>query len=511
MYKRQIKDVLKGLGIVTSTKDVAKLLTDKSYGATFSSAAKTIGAQSSWKNVKNVNWGFTDGSAKAQQGFVNALAAVLRPLNDVLNIFLNEGALEINEVLYNVICSLDIPYTVQVITLSDSKDAPIQLKVSYRMKNGVLRVKFREFEGNRERSRSSELRLDFTSLKNLKDLKLEGTNGYNSAIIPLLEALQCSNIPTYAQYHKDAAKAKDNILLNILNPLIGDSNSSFLNKLTANPVSELTKLLPNIAMYLDANGLIQLVSNLLAPITDIAGLTGEGSFVISDLIEELLGAPLMDMVIPLVNSILESNNINIKLADINWNALISLGDKVSYTSKAVGANGKFLTGKMVGNVDQGKVLVTVLRYVANLLVNNASALKNLICSIDGIKNSKQADMIISIITSVFNTIGTATADQIVAAIFYLLDGQPQNAFWDYSNYKTGNYSFAYPDGMDVDFLKQLPPMLDGLIGGLADLNSLIGKALFKDELITKLAKGLYGAIEGVNTVSYTHLTLPTKA
>ena len=501
-----IKDVLKGLGIVTSTKDVAKLLTDKSYGATFSSAAKTIGAQSSWKNVKNVNWGFTDGSAKAQQGFVNALAAVLRPLNDVLNIFLNEGALEINEILYNVICSLDIPYTVQVNTLSDSKDAPIQLKVSYRMKNGVLRIKFREYEGNRERSRSSELRLDFTSLKNLKDLKLEGTNGYNSAIIPLLEAFQCSNIPTYAQYHKDAAKAKDNILLNILNPLIGDSSSSFLNKLAANPVSELTKLLPNIAMYLDANGLIQLVSNLLAPITDIAGLTGEGSTFISDLIELIFDAPLQDMIIPLVNGILEDNNINIKLADINWNALISLGDKMSYKSKAVGENGKFLTGKMVGNVDQGKVLVTVLRYVANLLVDNASALKNLICSIDGIKNSDKADLIISIITSVFNTIGTATADQIVAAIFFLLDGQPQNAFWDYSKYKTGSYSFAYPEGMDVDFLKQLPPMLDGLIGGLADLNSLISKALFKDELITKLAKGLYGAIEGVKINDNLNLT-----
>lgn len=502
-----IKDVLKGLGIVTSTKDVAKLLTDKSYGATFSSAAKTIGAQSSWKNVKNVNWGFTDGSAKAQQGFVNALAAVLRPLNDVLNIFLNEGALEINEVLYNVICSLDIPYTVQVITLSDSKDAPIQLKLSYRMKNGVLRIKFREYEENRERSRSSELRLDFTSLKDLKDLKLEGTNGYNSAIIPLLEAFQCSNIPTYAQYHKDAAKAKDNILLNILNPLIGDSSSSFLNKLVANPVSELTKLLPNIAMYLESDGLVQLISNLLAPVTYfITDGKNPIDLGVSDIIEELLGAPLMDMVIPLVNDILEMNDINIKLADINWNALISLGDKMSYTSKATGENGKFLTGKMVGNVDQGKVLVTVLRYVANVLVDNASALKNLICSIDGIKNSDKADLIISIITSVFNTIGTATADQIVAAIFFLLDGQPQNAFWDYSNYKTGSYSFAYPEGMDVDFLKQLPPMLDGLIGGLADLNSLIGKALFKDELITKLAKGLYGAIEGVKINDNLNLT-----
>ncbi|MGN1202228.1 MAG: hypothetical protein ACI4RF_02960, partial [Eubacterium sp.] len=42
-----IKSVLNGLGIVTSTKDVAKILTDKSYGATFTSAANTIKAQSS--------------------------------------------------------------------------------------------------------------------------------------------------------------------------------------------------------------------------------------------------------------------------------------------------------------------------------------------------------------------------------------------------------------------------------------------------------------------------------
>lgn len=502
-----IKDVLKGLGIVTSTKDVAKLLTDKSYGTTFTSAANTIKAQSSWKNVKNVNWGFTDGSAKAQQGFVNALAAVLRPLNDVLAVFLNEGSLQFNEVLYDVICSLDVPYTVQVITLSDSKDAPIELKFSYRMKDGILRLKFREYEGNRERSRSSELRFDFTSLKDLKDFKLEGTNAYNSAIIPLLEAFQCSNISTYAQYQKDVAKAKDNLLLDILNPLIGNSSSSFLNKLAANPVSELTKLLPNVALYLDSNGLVQLVSNLLAPITYIiTDDTNPMDLGIGEFINDLLGGSTADIIIPLVNMILDSNDIGIELAEIDWDFLINLGDVTTYKSKATGTNGKFLTGKTVSNVDQGKVLITVLRYVANLLIDNTTLLKNLICSIDKIKNSDKADMIISIITSVFNTISTASADQIVSAIFYLLAGQPQNAFWDYTSYKTGSYSFSYPADIDVDFLKSLPPMLDGLIGGLADLNELISNALFKDELISKLATGLYGAIEGVKINDNMNLT-----
>ncbi len=505
-----IKEVLKGLGIVSSTKDVAKILTDKSYGATYTSAAKAIAAQSSWKNVKNVNWGFKDGSVKAQQGFVNALAAVLRPLYGVLEVFLNEGSLKINDVLYSALCSLNVPYTENVSVLSDDKSAPIQVKYAYSFKNGVLTLKIWENETNRKYSRASEFKFDFTSLKDLKDLKIEGTNAYNSAIIPLLEALQCSKVVTYAQYQKDVAKAKDNLLLDILNPLVGASSSSFLNKLVANPMSELTKLIPNLAMYLDGNGLIQLVCNLLAPITDIAGLTGKGSFVITDLIEMLLGAPLQDMIIPIVNSILAGSDNpylrKLELKNINWNALISLGDAMKYTSKATGANGKYLTGKIVGNVDQGKVLITVLRYIANILVDNASVLKNLICSIDGIAKSKQADMIISIITSVFNTIGTASADQIVAAIFYLLDGQPQNTFWDYTAYKTGNYKFSYPGTVDVDFLKSLPPMLDGLIGQFINLNDTISKALFKDEMISKLATGLYGAIEGVKINDNMNLT-----
>ena len=529
-----IKEVLGVFGIVTSTKDVAKLLTDKSYGKTFTSAANTIKAQSSWSKVKNVNWGFKDGSSNAQQGFVNALAAILRPFADVLEIFLSEGTLEINDILYDVITSLNVPYTVQVITISDDKDAPIQLKFSYRMKDGVLRMKFREYEGNRERSKSSELRLDFSSLNTITDLKIEGTNGYNSAIIPLLEALQCSNISTYAQYKKDVNNAKDNLLLNILNPLIGDSSKSFLNKLLANPVSELTKLLPNVAMYLDSHGFSQLVSNLLAPVTEIIYEAAD-KFDIDAMLESVLGDSLgnylgellglkkgtlkidltdltklniEDLIIPIVNQLAFKNNDNanlkkLELENINWNVLISLGDPATYTSKATGENGKYLTGKMVGDVDQGKVLITVLRYVANLLVDNATTIKNLICSIDAIAKN---DMLKSILQSVFNTISTASADQIVAAVFYLLAGNPQNAFWDYTSYETGEYTFAYPENMDVDFLKQLPPMLDGLIGSLADLNGLISEALFKDEIISSLATGLYGAIEGVKINDDMNLT-----
>lgn len=507
-----IKNVLKGLGLVSSTKDIAAILTDKSYGATYTDAANAIKSQSDWESVKkmNVNWGFTDGSDKAQQGFVNALAAVLRPMYTVLNAFLNEGALQLDDVAYDAICSINIPVKQEYIDISTDKNAPIRLRIEYAMSNGVLTVNFREDPKNRQLSRTSSLQLDFKSLKNLDDLKIMGTNGFNSFVIPLLEAFQCSDIQTYAQYQNAVANAKDNLLLGILNPLLGDTDSSFLNKLVASPVSELTKLLPNIAMYLEAHSLFQLIFNLLAPVTDILGLTGEAVIDVIDFLEEYLGMSMVELfnslIDPLLGLILADTDIELSVPYIDPYALIGLGEEATYTSKATGADGNFLTGKMVDNVDQGKVLVTVLRFVANILVDNAGALKELIGSLGAIKNSDKADMIMSIINSVFNTIGNASADQIVAAVFYLLAGTPQNAFWDYTKYKTGTYTFTYPESVDTEFLKQLPPMLDGLIGGLADLNELIGNALFKDELITKLAKGLYGAIEGVKINDNLNLT-----
>ncbi len=511
-----IKTVLAPLGIVTSTKDVAKILTDTSYGATYSSAANAIAAQSSWKNVKNVNWGFTDGSAKAQQGFVNALVAVLRPLNSVLQVFLGEGTLELNNVVSELVNTLSLTIN-EELALGDT----MSLKITGELKNGVLTLNIRD--GKRARSTTSTVKLDLRSLKELKDLKIEGTNGYNSAIIPLMEAFKLSNIKTYNQYKKDINAAKDNLLLDILNPIAGDTSSSLINKLVDKPFDTLTDLLPNLAMYLDAHGLSQLINNLLAPITGLIASVAE-TLDINGIIKNLLGVDLgtvvgtllgvktkidldltdlsklniEDLIIPIVRVVLAGNDNptvrSLKLYDINWNALISLGDKMTYTSAATGANGNYLTGKMVGNVDQGKVLITVLRYIAKTLTTNIPALKSLLLGIDKIKDS---DVLTAVISSVLNTLSTASDDQIIMALFYFIAGEPTNAFWDYTKYKTGQYSFSYPEDMEVDFLKNLPPMLDGMIASLLNLNELVTKNLFTDSLVSKLATGLYGAIEGV--------------
>ena len=78
----------------------------------------------------------------------------------------------------------------------------------------------------------------------------------------------------------------------------------------------------------------------------------------------------------------------------------------------------------------------MLRYVANLLTKNISGLKSILGGIDAIKDYK------SIINAVLDQIGTSSADQIIRALFYLLQENPTNAFWNYSEYQTKDYKFS---------------------------------------------------------------------
>lgn len=507
----KVSPYLEMFGIDVSPKDVAKLLTDKSYGKTYSAAAKTIKSKSSWSKLKTVtkntttyakiNWGFTNGASNAQQGFINGMTAIFRPFLDILGPFLNGTDLALGEMLYGVIVGLDV---------STGDKAKGETLVT--LKNGKLTIKTQS-----NGVYSTALTLDLANLKSLKELNLYGSNGYENSIIPLLDVLQVDNseIKSFDQYVKDCKKAKDNILLDILNPLM-----SFINKVCEAPFDTITSVLPNLAYFIDNNGIGQLLDNLLSPVTQILKDAKKDGLDIDRIIKlaagKDLGTLLLDLmkvdgvkfdlkltdlsscniqeiVVPLLNQLLKSTGI--KLPDFEWSTIAAHGDVVTSKSKAENSKGKFTNKEVIA--DKGETLVAVLRYAADLLITNGKSLKTLLGSIDAIKSN---DMIKSIINSVFNTISTADDDAIVLAVFYFLIGEPTNAFWDYTAYETGEYDFSYPANIDVDFLKNLPPMLDGLISGLVSggLNSLIGDALFKDEIISKLAIGLYGAIESVN-------------
>lgn len=476
---------------VFSPSQFADYLMDSSYGTTFSSAASALRRCSTWSQVGTINWGFTDGSASAQTGFVKALAALTRPANDVLAALLAEGNVNLASVAAQLLKDFDVNTTVT------NGDFNVQIILS----NSTLTINFTN--NANPGSKKSSVVVDLVPvIKQLSMLTIAGGNGYESAIIPLLNAfnVECKS---YDQYLRDYRNAKDNLIIDILNPIV-----DFLNDVTAAPFDTLTAALPKLAEFLDNNGLGKAVNNLLAPITDLIDVLNKNGINVDSLIEQIAGKSLKDLLegligmdlgnvkleltnldeslniqdilIPLVNSLLKDNGINIKLDNIDWGALASLSN-------------------------QGQVLVTVLRYIENVLIKNTAAINSLLSGIDAIKNNKT---ILNILDSVFGQIATAKRDDIVLAVFYLLLCEPTNVFFDYSSFEYKSYDFSYPTTVDMDFLTILGPMLDGLIGGLIEggLSGLVTQNVYKDSIISSIATGLYGAIEGVKINDSMNLT-----
>ena len=387
-----VANVFDAIGIDVSTKGIAHYLTDKSYGRTYSTAAATLKKTKSWKKVKSLNWGFSNGSSKAKEGFVNGLAAVLRPLNDVLSIFLAEGTLSLkNTDLKGVLKAINVKGSTNI-----AKGSEYGCKLTYIIKNGVVELDVRSNvkTGSNHKNVTNVVKFDLNSVINQIQSMIDknstlnfGTNGYESAIIPVLEAFMCDNVKTYSQYKKDYKKAKDNLLINIFNPIV-----SFVGDAVDAPFDTISKVLPNVAYFIESNGIAQVVGNLLAPITaknGILGILSKHGINVDKIIKQLTGGDLgelvtnlldlkvdfhlelthlekcniQDIIVPLVNSLIKKTGI--KIPSISFAKIASLGTISTKSSAAKNANGKYTTKQV--KADQGKVLITVLRYLSKVL------------------------------------------------------------------------------------------------------------------------------------------------
>ncbi|WP_178668493.1 hypothetical protein [uncultured Eubacterium sp.] len=527
--KAEITDLLKGLGLDLSPAGIANILMDESYGKTYSSAAKTLKKAKSWSKVKTINWGFKDGSDKAQIGFINALAAILRPINGVLSIFLAEGkgldmALtdDAKDEILNMIKDINVDLkSVGGIKQEDPYGCDLKLGI----KNGVLTLVI-DSNGS-DKDSTFKLNIANVAATLLNELSSDnpdagfGTNGYENAVIPLLEAFLREDLMTYDEYVSEYEDAKDNLLINIFKPII-----SLVDDVLAAPANTLTAILPNLAYFIDSNGLAQAVSNLLAPITaknGVIGILKSNGIDVDKLIKTIAGKSLgkivtdalginvklnltltdlskcniQDIVLPLVNTLLKKNNISIKIPKFTFAEIASHGKIVTADSAAKNSKGEY--ERLMVEADKGEMFVALLRYVGDVLIKNATALNKLLGGIDAIKNNKT---ISDILNCVFSSLKVANKDDIVRAVFYFLTQHgAQDSFFDYSNFISKKYDFSFGN-MDEAFCRQLAPMLDGLVGGLlADkggLLGLLGGMIYTDDIISSLACGLYGAIDGVN-------------
>lgn len=185
-------------------------------------------------------------------------------------------------------------------------------------------------------------------------ITLKGADGYNSGVIPILEALGCkeSSIKTYAQYINDTGK--DDLLNNIAEPVF-----DLLDEVFDNPVKTLTRILPNIVYFLNSGSLEKCISNLLIPVT---ALTSKMSGIVN--MDTDISALTNELDInSLMGSMLEGTGM--KIAEFDINKAAGIGTKVEKQSKST-FNGNYVKYSYI-EADQTGVLMSILRILARTL------------------------------------------------------------------------------------------------------------------------------------------------
>lgn len=188
----------------------------------------------------------------------------------------------------------------------------------------------------------------------MDSITIKGADGYNTGVIPILEALGCkdNSIKTYTQYVND--KREDALLSNIAEPVF-----DLLDDIFDKPVKTLTRILPNIIYFMNSGSLEKCLSNILIPIT---ALTSR----MSALIDMELDASQLTKSLDL-NKILGSlfEDSGMKIAEFDVNSLAGIGTKTEKTSKST-IGGKYVKYSYI-EADQTGVLMTLLRVLAKTL------------------------------------------------------------------------------------------------------------------------------------------------
>lgn len=249
--------------------------------ARFANTRYALSRVSKWEkvNVNTLTWGFRNGD---KDGFVKALCAVLRPMEDVITMLLCEGKIQI-----------------------------------------------------------------------MGAVDIYGSNGYNTAVIPLLEALGCdkNSILTYEEYKKAAEKGKaTESLINAVLSLV----ERFLDR----PVYTVTEILPNLLYFINNGGIETCIDNLIYPFT----------LILKDLgMEDMLKMPEMSEIDieSMAADMMKGNNMGFDLSSFDIQQFAGMGELVTVESKRT-QGGEAVTVSYL-KADQPAIMVTLLRFIAQMM------------------------------------------------------------------------------------------------------------------------------------------------
>lgn len=264
-------------GLDISPAALSKELTE----ARFSNTRYVLSRAASWNkvNINTLSWGFKNGD---KDGFVKAVCAALRPMEDIIAMMLCQGKIQL-----------------------------------------------------------------------LGSIDVYGSNGYNTAVIPLLEALGCESdsILTYEDYKKASEKGRGI-------EVIAEAIVSLIERILEKPVYTVTEILPNLLYFINNGGIETCLQNLLYPFTLLLKEVGmENMLDMSEMIDINLEEMLSDM--------LKDNEFGVDFSSFDINEYAKMGEAVTVKSKrTVGSEFAEIT---YIKADQTAIMVSLMRFLAEIM------------------------------------------------------------------------------------------------------------------------------------------------
>ncbi len=235
----------------------------------------------------------------------------------------------------------------------------------------------------------------------LDALTIPGANGYNTAIIPLLEALGCNSdkILSYDEYKKGAGTT--GVITGMFDPIF-----SLIDEICASPVKKLCALLPNIVYFFNSGLMNNLITNLLYPVDYLFQTAGFGSIMTT-----FAGSMQLPDLNTLMKELTSSADLGISLPEMDIAALASYGTPTTLTSKRT-VNGTPAQYTYV-TADEPAVLVTILRAFVGALASpeNGDMLSGLMGDMGGTAPEGEVDMFAMYMGNITEKLKEMTPDE----------------------------------------------------------------------------------------------------
>ena len=239
-------------------------------------------------------------------------------------------------------------------------------------------------------------------------IDIYGSNGYNTAVIPLLEALGCSgdSILTYEEYKKASAKGEG--IEAIINSLM-----SLVERVLDRPVYTITDILPNLLYFVNNKGIETCLENLMYPLTKITAELGMGELIDMSALPEMNMEDMMaemSGMMPAGDMGIDMSSIDLSGFDINEYA--KMGTAVTLQSKRV-QGGEYVNVTYI-EADQPAIMVSLMRFAAGIIKDPDADILGTMMSTAG-----NNEMVSGFVGGIGEDLGNMTTDETVEWMYKL--------------------------------------------------------------------------------------------